>query len=114
MHPIWRREKGCPGLTFGVASIEYVTANSLYSFDWKLHDDNVQGEDLDMTEVNGFTVMKKNLLHLHYKKIGNFLRFKALVKKATSKFVDVAKIKTSKKLTINFFDVLNSATSKKF
>jgi hypothetical protein len=31
-----------------------------------------------------------------------------------SKFFDVAKIKTSKKLIINFFDVLNSATSKKF
>jgi cytochrome P450 len=63
--PFGGGRRGCPGLTFGVASIEYVTANSLYSFDWKLHGDNVQGEDLNMTEVNGFTVMKKNPLHLH-------------------------------------------------
>ncbi|XP_059443549.1 cytochrome P450 71A1-like [Corylus avellana] len=57
--PFGGGRRGCPGLTFGVASVEYVVANILYWFDWNLPGDNVQGEDLDMSEANGLTVTKK-------------------------------------------------------
>jgi cytochrome P450 len=56
--------KGCPGLTFDVTSVESVIANIIYWFDWKMPGDNIQGEDLDMSEVNGLTVTKKIPLHL--------------------------------------------------
>jgi cytochrome P450 len=62
--PFGGGRRGCPGLTFGVASVEYVVANILYWFDWKLPSANVEGEDLDMSESNGLTVTKKIPLHL--------------------------------------------------
>ncbi|XWS48156.1 hypothetical protein CRYUN_Cryun13aG0048700 [Craigia yunnanensis] len=38
--------RGCPGMLFGVASIEYVIANLLYLFDWKLAaGENVENMD---------------------------------------------------------------------
>ncbi|XVF49763.1 hypothetical protein PTKIN_Ptkin04bG0040300 [Pterospermum kingtungense] len=55
--------RGCPGMPFGVASVEYVVANLLYWFDWKLPaGENV--ENLDMTELYGLTVSKKVPLHV--------------------------------------------------
>ncbi|GMN58614.1 hypothetical protein TIFTF001_027717 [Ficus carica] len=45
--------RGCPGLAFGVASIEYITANVLYWFDWKLPSDGELHGDLDMSEYYG-------------------------------------------------------------
>ncbi|KAE8124340.1 hypothetical protein FH972_019238 [Carpinus fangiana] len=62
--PFRAGRKGCPGLTFGVASVESVIANIIYWFDWKMPGDNVQGENLDMSEVSGLTVTKKIPLHL--------------------------------------------------
>uniref|UniRef100_A0A2N9IVJ3 Cytochrome P450 n=1 Tax=Fagus sylvatica TaxID=28930 RepID=A0A2N9IVJ3_FAGSY len=56
--------KGCPGLTFGVALAEYVIANLLCWFDWRLPTTDAHGEDLDMTEENGLTVFKKIPLHV--------------------------------------------------
>ncbi|XVF08817.1 hypothetical protein REPUB_Repub07fG0036100 [Reevesia pubescens] len=50
--------RGCPGMPFGVASIEYVIANLLYWFDWKLAAGE-NAENLDMTELYGLTVNKK-------------------------------------------------------
>ncbi|XP_062168410.1 cytochrome P450 71A1-like [Alnus glutinosa] len=57
--PFGGGRRGCPGITFGVASVENVVANLLCWFDWKL-----QGEDLDMTETNALTAWKKIPLHL--------------------------------------------------
>ncbi|XVF49775.1 hypothetical protein PTKIN_Ptkin04bG0041900 [Pterospermum kingtungense] len=55
--------RGCPGMPFGVASVEYVVANLLYWFDWKLPaGENV--ENLDMTELYRLTVSKKVPLHV--------------------------------------------------
>ena len=51
----------CPGISFGIASMEYVLANLLYWFDWKLPK---SGEYIDMSETNGLTVSKKLPLHL--------------------------------------------------
>ncbi|KAL5564940.1 hypothetical protein UlMin_028104 [Ulmus minor] len=53
----------CPGLTFGIATIEYLVSNLLYWFDWKLPDDALP-EDMDMTEVFGISVAKKSPLHV--------------------------------------------------
>lgn len=56
--------RGCPGITFGVAVTEYVIANLLYWFDWKLPGDGCLGKDLDMNEVYGLTAYKKLPLNL--------------------------------------------------
>ncbi|XVF49794.1 hypothetical protein PTKIN_Ptkin04bG0044200 [Pterospermum kingtungense] len=50
--------RGCPGTSFGVASVEYVIANLLYWFDWKLPAGEI-AEKLDMNEEYGLTVNKK-------------------------------------------------------
>ena len=66
--PFGSGRRGCPGLNFGVASTEYLTANLLYWFDWKLPGGDEDGimlpKDLDMSEVCGFTVHKKDPLYL--------------------------------------------------
>ncbi|KAK7853592.1 cytochrome p450 71a1 [Quercus suber] len=49
-------------IPFGV--VEYVLANLLCWFDWRLPTINAQGEDLDMTEVNALTAFRKNPLYL--------------------------------------------------
>ena len=53
----------CPGMSFGLATVEYVLANLLYWFDWELPG-GAKGEDLDMSEVFGLSIHKKVPLHL--------------------------------------------------
>ncbi|XVE56696.1 hypothetical protein DITRI_Ditri04bG0031400 [Diplodiscus trichospermus] len=55
--------RGCPGMPFGVASIEYVIANLLYWFDWKLPAGEI-AENLNMSESCGLTVRRKAPLHV--------------------------------------------------
>ncbi|KAG2678727.1 hypothetical protein I3760_11G016600 [Carya illinoinensis] len=62
--PFGGGRRGCPGLTFALASVEYVIANMLCWFDWRLPKASVKGQDLDMGEVYGLTVGKKIPLHL--------------------------------------------------
>ncbi|KAL4634179.1 hypothetical protein ACB092_04G180200 [Castanea dentata] len=62
--PFGGGRRGCPGLTFGIAVVEYVLANLLCWFDWRLPSINAKGEDLDMTEVNAITAFRKNPLYL--------------------------------------------------
>nr|KYP69585.1 Cytochrome P450 71A1 [Cajanus cajan] len=57
----------CPAISFGLASIEYVLANLLYWFQWKMPDIGILMQNIDMTEVNGITVRKKVPLHLEPK-----------------------------------------------
>ncbi|MED6134573.1 hypothetical protein PIB30_038210 [Stylosanthes scabra] len=53
----------CPGITFGVASVELILANLLFHFDWKLpNGENTQ--DLDMSESFGLSVRRKHDLYL--------------------------------------------------
>ncbi|KAK8992117.1 hypothetical protein V6N11_045009 [Hibiscus sabdariffa] len=54
--------RGCPGMSFGVASVEHVMANLLYWFDWKLPAGET-AEKLDMSELYGLRVSKKTPLH---------------------------------------------------
>ncbi|KAL5549282.1 hypothetical protein UlMin_004513 [Ulmus minor] len=56
--------KQCPGITFGIVSIEYLVANILHWFDWKLPGEDTLPEDLHVTEVYGLAVRKKVPLHL--------------------------------------------------
>ncbi|MED6108296.1 hypothetical protein PIB30_022426 [Stylosanthes scabra] len=63
--PFGTGRRGCPGISFGLTSAEYILANLLYWFDWMLCDEN--GEvlhDIDMSEMCGLTVTKKVPLHL--------------------------------------------------
>ncbi|XP_050254723.1 phenylacetaldehyde oxime monooxygenase CYP71AN24-like [Quercus robur] len=62
--PFGSGRRGCPEMSFSVVIAEYVIANLLCWFDWKLPSANAQGKDLDMTEVNALTVFKKIPLEL--------------------------------------------------
>ncbi|XVE50808.1 hypothetical protein DITRI_Ditri01bG0193000 [Diplodiscus trichospermus] len=53
----------CPGISFGLPSVELTFANLLYHFDWKLVN-GIKYEDLDMTESFGITTRRKNDLFL--------------------------------------------------
>ncbi|GMI70070.1 cytochrome P450, family 71, subfamily A, polypeptide 22 [Hibiscus trionum] len=55
--------RACPGMTFGIASAEYVMANLLYWFDWKLPAGEV-AENMDMNEVYGITLHMKTPLRV--------------------------------------------------
>jgi cytochrome P450 len=51
----------CPGMSAGLATVEFVLANLLYWFDWELPG---SAEELDMSEVFGLAIHKKVPLHL--------------------------------------------------
>ncbi|CAO1943102.1 unnamed protein product [Urochloa humidicola] len=53
----------CPGLMYGVASIEFALASLLYHFDWKLPN-GVASSKLDMTESYGITAHRRTDLWL--------------------------------------------------
>ncbi|KAM3296906.1 hypothetical protein ACQJBY_038991 [Aegilops geniculata] len=53
----------CPGINFGMASVEIMLANLAYCFDWELPG-GMQYKDLDMTEVFGMTIHRKEELLL--------------------------------------------------
>lgn len=53
----------CPGMNYGVANIEWILALLLYHFDWILPN-GMKNEDLDMTELFGASVIRKDDLNL--------------------------------------------------
>ncbi|XP_054807052.1 cytochrome P450 71A1-like [Prosopis cineraria] len=58
--PFGTGRRGCPGISFGIASLECVLSNLLYCFDWKLpKTGNKSAQDIDMSERFGLTVAKK-------------------------------------------------------
>ncbi|CAL5034694.1 unnamed protein product [Urochloa decumbens] len=59
--PFGSGRRMCPGMNFALASIELILANIVYHFDWELP----KGVDkIDMTEVPGLTVSRKEKLLL--------------------------------------------------
>ncbi|XP_073146765.1 cytochrome P450 71A8-like [Henckelia pumila] len=59
--PFGAGRRGCPGITFAMASVELVLANLMQKFNWDLPDGE-KGEDLDVTEHPGVTIHRKNPL----------------------------------------------------
>ncbi|KAL8056935.1 hypothetical protein ABFX02_04G150700 [Erythranthe guttata] len=53
--PFGAGRRGCPGIAFSTATIEFVLANLMHKFNWELPD-GLHGKDLDMTESPGATV----------------------------------------------------------
>ncbi|PUZ49756.1 hypothetical protein GQ55_6G004100 [Panicum hallii var. hallii] len=55
----------CPGINFGVATVEIMLANLMYHFDWDLQDEmEGAGKGVDMTELFGLTLRRKEKLIL--------------------------------------------------
>lgn len=53
----------CPGMGFGLATVEVMLANLVYCFDWELPD-GMREEDVDMADVFGVTMSRKEKLIL--------------------------------------------------
>uniref|UniRef100_A0A453NDT1 Uncharacterized protein n=1 Tax=Aegilops tauschii subsp. strangulata TaxID=200361 RepID=A0A453NDT1_AEGTS len=53
----------CPGINFGMASVEIMLANLVYCYDWELPG-GMRQEELDMTGVFGMTMRRKERLFL--------------------------------------------------
>ncbi|KAG9134443.1 hypothetical protein Leryth_019703 [Lithospermum erythrorhizon] len=56
--PFGAGRRGCPGISFAIATNEIVLANLVHRFDWNLPN-GVEGEDLDMTERPSVTIARK-------------------------------------------------------
>ncbi|KAL6999132.1 unspecific monooxygenase, partial [Sarracenia purpurea var. burkii] len=61
--PFGAGRRVCPGIAFAFPNIELPIAQLLYHFDWELPG-GMKGEELDMEEVFGVTVRRKNQLCL--------------------------------------------------
>lgn len=53
----------CPGINLAVANMELMVANLMYHFDWELPS-GIERKDIDMTEIFGLTVRRKEKLLL--------------------------------------------------
>nr|E3W9C4.1 RecName: Full=Alpha-humulene 10-hydroxylase [Zingiber zerumbet]BAJ39893.1 P450 mono-oxygenase [Zingiber zerumbet] len=51
----------CPGMTFGISSVEVALAHLLFHFDWQLPQ-GMKIEDLDMMEVSGMSATRRSPL----------------------------------------------------
>ncbi|XP_030531468.1 cytochrome P450 736A117-like [Rhodamnia argentea] len=56
--PFGAGRRGCPGMSFAMATNELVLANLVHKFDWALPEGQ-KPEDLDMTECTGLTIHRK-------------------------------------------------------
>lgn len=56
--PFGAGRRMCPAMNLGMSTVEFVIANLLYWFDWKLPD-GMKPNDINVEEANGLTVLKK-------------------------------------------------------
>ncbi|XP_055816961.1 5-epiaristolochene 1,3-dihydroxylase-like [Solanum dulcamara] len=61
--PFGGGKRACPGMSFGLANVYSPLAQLLYHFDWKLPN-GMEPSDLDLIELDGLTVTRKNDLYL--------------------------------------------------
>ncbi|KAK9062092.1 hypothetical protein SSX86_019277 [Deinandra increscens subsp. villosa] len=61
--PFGAGRRMCPGVTFGLRSVEFFLAHMLYFYDWSLPD-GLSPTDIDMTETEGVFTGKKDHLRL--------------------------------------------------
>lgn len=61
--PFGAGRRVCPGVNFGMATVEIMLANLVYCFGWDLPA-GISKQDIDMTEVFGLTVRRKEKLLL--------------------------------------------------
>ncbi|CAI9093289.1 OLC1v1028758C1 [Oldenlandia corymbosa var. corymbosa] len=61
--PFGGGRRGCPGYSFGLASIEISLARLLYHFDWALPQ-GVGPDDVDLSEIFGLATRKRSALKL--------------------------------------------------
>lgn len=59
--PFGAGRRGCPGISFAMASNELMLANLVHKFHWELPN-GVKGEDLDVLERPGVAIQRKNPL----------------------------------------------------
>lgn len=58
--PFGAGRRMCPGMNFGIATVEMMLSNLVHRFDWELP----QGMEIDMSEVFGISVRRKEKLLL--------------------------------------------------
>ncbi|CAN1217705.1 Cytochrome P450 89A9 [Linum perenne] len=58
MMPFGAGRRICPGYGLALLHLEYFVANLVWSFDWKA----VEGDEVDLSEKQEFTVVMKNPL----------------------------------------------------
>lgn len=61
--PFGAGKRICPGISFGIASVELALSQLLYYFNWKLPNGK-KVEELDMTESLGMTPRRRNDLYV--------------------------------------------------
>ena len=62
--PFGAGRRNCPGINFGIATIEIMLANLMYHFDWKLQNEGTGRGVVDMSEVFGMALRRKEKLFL--------------------------------------------------
>ncbi|XP_030511168.2 cytochrome P450 71D9 [Cannabis sativa] len=62
--PFGAGRRMCAGMAFGLINVEYPLALLLYHFDWKLPNNGIRHEDLDMSESFGTTLKRMKPLSL--------------------------------------------------